>query len=144
LRDYKNQIASRGIYAEFADEGELRQKVSRNLVAMMVRLSANHSPVPAPRRSDLARVFIQTRPGERSGDVRTVKVVAVIENFSPTRRIGKYVCTISVSKECLTTVRRATWAKCARISRQAGGSSVAPKVIQVPFNTSLRATRLSR
>ena len=102
LRDYKNQIASRGIYAEFADEGELRQKVSRNLAAMMVRLSANHSPAPAPRQSDLARVFIRTRPGERSGDVRTVKVVAVIENISPTRRISRYVCTISVPKECLT------------------------------------------
>jgi hypothetical protein len=101
LRDYKNQIASRGIYAEFADEGELRQKVSRNLAAM-VRLSANHSPAPAPRQSDFARVFIRTRPGERSGDVRTVKVVAVIENISPTLRISRYVCTISVPKECLT------------------------------------------
>jgi hypothetical protein len=62
LRDYKNQIASRGIYAEFIDENELRTKVSRNLAAMMVRLSAGHSATPAPRPSDLARVFIRSRP----------------------------------------------------------------------------------
>jgi hypothetical protein len=102
LRDYKNQIASRGIYAEFADEGELRQKFSRNLAAMMVRSSANQSPGPAPRHSDLARLFIRTRPGQRSGDVNTVKVSAVIENISLVRRISNYVCTLSVPKACLT------------------------------------------
>ena len=102
LRDYKNQIASRGIYAEFIDENELRTKVSRNLAAMMVRLSAGHSATQAPRPSDLARVFIRSRLGERSGDVRTVKVSAMIENISPTRRISSYMVELSVPKACLT------------------------------------------
>jgi hypothetical protein len=102
LRDYKNQIASRGIYAEFVDENDLRTKVSRNLAAMMVRLSSGHSSTSAPRPSDLARVFIRSRPGERSGDVRTVKVSAVIENISPTRRISSYMLELSVPKACLT------------------------------------------
>ena len=102
LRDYKNQIASRGIYAEFLDENEFRTKVSRNLAAMMVRLSAGHSATPVPRPSDLARVFIRSRPGERSGDVRTVKVSAMIENISPVRRISSYMVELSVPKACLT------------------------------------------
>ena len=102
LRDYKNQIASRGIYAEFANDDELRQKVSRNLAAMMARLSATHAAAPVPRQSDLARVFIRSRPGERSGDVNTVKVSAVIENISPTRRISNYVVELSLPKACLT------------------------------------------
>lgn len=102
LKDYKNQFASRGIYAEFIDENELRTKVSRNLAAMMLRLSAGHSATPGPRPSDLARVFIRSRPSERSGDVRTVKVSAMIENISPTRRISSYMVELSVPKACLT------------------------------------------
>jgi len=102
LRDYKNQIASRGIYADFAGENELRTKVSRNLAAMMARRSAGHSAALAHRPSDLARVFIRSRPGERSGDVKTVKVSAVIENISPTRRISSYMLELSVPKACLT------------------------------------------
>lgn len=102
LRDYKNQIASRGIYADFAGEIELRTKVSRNLAAMMVRLSAGHSVALAHRPSDFARVSIRSRPGERSGDVKTVKVSAVIENISPTRRISRYMLELSVPKACLT------------------------------------------
>jgi len=102
LRDYKNQIASRGIYAEFTDDNDLRTRVSRNLAAMMVRLTAGQSATSAPRPSDLARVFIRTRPGERSGDVKTVKVSAVVENISPTRRISSYMVELSVPKACLT------------------------------------------
>jgi TIR domain len=53
-------------------------------------------------QSDLAKIFIRTRPGERSGDVRTVRVSAVIENVSPKRKITDYVCTMSVPRSCLT------------------------------------------
>ena len=102
LRDYKNQIASRGIYAEFLNENEFRTKVSRNLAAMVVRLSEGHSATPAPRPSDGARVFIRSRPGERSGDVRTVKVSAMIENISPVRRMSSYIVELSLPKACLT------------------------------------------
>lgn len=61
-----------------------------------------NSPVSAPSRNDLARIFIRTRPGERSGDVKTVKVSAVIENVSTKRKISDYVCTLSVPRACLT------------------------------------------
>jgi hypothetical protein len=92
----------RGIYAEFVDENELRTKVSRNLAAIMVRLSTGRSATPAPRPPDLARVYIRSRPGERSGDVRTVQVSAMIENISPVRRISSYMVELSVPKACLT------------------------------------------
>jgi hypothetical protein len=61
----------------------------------------NASP-PRSAQSDVARMFIRTRPGERSGDVRTVKVSAVIENVSAIRKITDYVCTISVPRASLT------------------------------------------
>jgi hypothetical protein len=69
---------------------------------MMVRLSTGHSATPAPRPPDLARVYIRSRPGERSGDVRTVKVSGMIENISPVRRISSYMVELSVPKACLT------------------------------------------
>jgi hypothetical protein len=59
-------------------------------------------PPPQSAQSDLARIFIRTRLGERSGDVRTVKVSAVIENVSAKRKITDYVCTMSVPRACLT------------------------------------------
>jgi hypothetical protein len=65
LRDYKNQIASRGIYAEFANEEELRQKIGRNLAGMTMRLIASHTAALEPRQSDLAKVFIRTRGAKR-------------------------------------------------------------------------------
>lgn len=101
LRAYKSQIASRGVYAEFADDGELRRKVNHNIAAMMARLTGEQ-PAASPRQPDLARVFIRTRPGQRSGDVNTVRVSAVIENISPVRRIDDYCCTISIPRGCLT------------------------------------------
>jgi hypothetical protein len=61
-----------------------------------------NAPPPPSAQSDLARIFIRTRPGERSGDVRTVKVSSVIENLSAKRKITDYVCTISVPHACLT------------------------------------------
>jgi TIR domain len=57
---------------------------------------------PLSAHSDLARIFIRTRPGERSGDVRTVKASAVIENVSAKRKIADYVCTMSIPRACLT------------------------------------------
>jgi hypothetical protein len=65
-------------------------------------------PLPSTR-SDLARVFIRTRPGERSGDVRTVRVSVVIENVSTKRKITDYVCTISVPRACLTHTSAIFW-----------------------------------
>jgi hypothetical protein len=47
-------------------------------------------------------VYIRSRPGERSGDVRTVKVSGMIENISPVRRISSYMVELSVPKACLT------------------------------------------
>ncbi len=102
LRDYKNHVAGRGIYAEFADEADLRQQISRHLASTMAQLATTPVPAPAPAKSDLARLWIRTRPGERSGDVNTVKVIAMIENISPTRRISSFECTLTVPRACLT------------------------------------------
>ncbi len=103
LREYKNLISTRGLYAEFADEVDLRRLVSRNLSAMMARLQQNVAAAPVPK-SNLARVRIRTRPGDRSGDVTTVRVQAILENLSPVKNIKEYTCTLSVPKACLTHV----------------------------------------
>jgi hypothetical protein len=64
---------------------------------------------PLLARNDLGRIFIRTRPGERSGDVRTVKVSAVIENVSAKRKITDYVCAISVPRASLTHTSAVIW-----------------------------------
>ena len=104
LREYKDHVASRGIYAEFADEGELRRKVSQHLAAMMARLN-RLTPATNPLAQSLgskARVYLRTRPGQRSGDVNTVRVSAVIESISPQHPIHEYLVMLSVPKTCLT------------------------------------------
>lgn len=68
-----------------------------------------NAPPPPTAQNDLARIFIRTRPGERSGDVRTVKVSAVIENVSARRKITDYVCTISVPRASLTHTSAVIW-----------------------------------
>jgi hypothetical protein len=68
-----------------------------------------NAPPPASAQNDLARIFIRTRPGERSGDVRTVKVSAVIENVSAKRKITDYVCTLSVPRASLTHTSAVIW-----------------------------------
>jgi TIR domain len=60
-------------------------------------------------QSDLARILIRTKLGERSGDVRTVKVSAVIENMSAKRKITDYVCTLTVPRACLTHTSAVIW-----------------------------------
>ena len=100
-REYKNLISSRGLYAEFADEADLRRQVNRHLGAMMTRLQQNSAAAPAPQ-SNLARVHIRTRPGDRSGDVATVRVQAILDNLSSVRNIKEYSCILSVPKACLT------------------------------------------
>jgi hypothetical protein len=103
LRDYQREISNRAIYKTFADLHELRRKVSRDLAATMAKLAKAENPLPPPpQKSELARLFIQTRPGQRSGDVKTVTVYAVIQNLSPVRKVSDYVCTVSVPKACLT------------------------------------------
>jgi hypothetical protein len=100
LKGYKSLISGKAFYRLFKDEDDLRQQISHNLAALMVQIT---SAPPAPStQSDLAKIFIRTRHGERSGDVRTVKMSAVIENVSAKRKITDYVCTISVPRACLT------------------------------------------
>jgi hypothetical protein len=100
LKAYKSQISGKAFYRLFKDEDDLRQQISHNLAALMVQIT-NAPPTPSAQ-SDLAKIFIRTRPGQRSGDVRTVKVSAVIENVSAKRKITDYVCTISIPRACLT------------------------------------------
>lgn len=61
----------------------------------------NFSPSQPPK-NELARLFLRTRPGSQSGDVKTVQLSAVLENISDRRKITDYVCTLSVPKACLT------------------------------------------
>ena len=100
LKAYKSQISGKAFYRLFKDEDDFRQQISHDLAALMVQIT--NAPPPPSAQSDLARLFIRTRLGERSGDVRTVKVLAVIENISAKRKIIDYVCTISVPRACLT------------------------------------------
>jgi hypothetical protein len=100
VRKYERSVSGKAIYKPFSDEHDLRRKVTHDLSAMMARIV--NAPPAHPQQSDLARVFIRTRPGERSGDVRTVRVSAVIENISANRKIKDYVCTLSIPKACLT------------------------------------------
>lgn len=100
LKSYKGQISGRAFYRLFKDGDDLRQQVSHNLAALMVQIT--NAPALLSAQSDLARIFLRTRPGDRSGDVRTVKVSAVIENVSVKRKITDYVCTISIPRACLT------------------------------------------
>jgi hypothetical protein len=100
LKAYKSQISGKAFYRLFKDESDLQQQIAHNLAALMVRVT--NTPPATPPQSDLAKIFIRTKPGQRSGDVRTVKVSAVIENISTKRKITDYVCTMSVPRACLT------------------------------------------
>lgn len=101
LKAYRSEISGKAFYRPFRNEDDLRQQISHNLAALMVQIT-NAPPPPPSVQSNLAKIFIRTRPGQRSGDVRTVRVSAVIENVSAKRKITDYVCTISVPRACLT------------------------------------------
>lgn len=100
LKAYKSQISGKAFYRLFKDEDDLRQQISHNLAALMVQIT--NAPAAISAQSDLAKIFIRTRSGQPSGDVRTMRVSAVIENVSAKRKITDYVCTMSVPRACLT------------------------------------------
>jgi hypothetical protein len=77
--------------------------VNRHLASTIARIGSEASlGAPPTDKNDLARVSIRSRPGQQSGDVKTVHVSAVIENVSDRRKIKDYVCTLSVPSACLT------------------------------------------
>ncbi len=100
VKSYEQSISGKAIYKPFSDEHDLRRKVSRDLSATMAKIISTE-PQP-PRQNGLARVYIRTRRGQRSGDIETVTVSAVIENVSPNRKIKDFVVTMSIPKACLT------------------------------------------
>ena len=100
VKSYEQSISGKAIYKPFSDEHDLRRKVSRDLSATMAKIT-NAEPRP-PQQNSLAKVYIRTRRGERSGDVETVRVSAVIENISQNRKIKDFVVTLSVPRACLT------------------------------------------
>ena len=100
LNEYKRDLSKAGLYFEFDNDEMLRRMASRHLASTMSTI-AGLPPEPTPK-SDLARVYVQTGQAGRSGDVRTVKVSAVIENISPVKRITEYTLTFSVPRACLT------------------------------------------
>jgi len=102
LREYKSQMALRAIYAEFETEEDFKDQVGKHLAGIMARVAKTQQGHVAAPKTELARVFIRTRHGAKSGDVNTVRVIAVIENISQTQRINSYVCDVSVPSACLT------------------------------------------
>jgi hypothetical protein len=100
LKAYRSQISGKAFYRPFTNESDLRQQISHNLAALMVQIT--NAPPPPSAQNNLAKIIIRSRPGQRSGDVRTVTVLAVIENLSAKRKITDYVCTISIPRACLT------------------------------------------
>jgi hypothetical protein len=109
LEEFQQRIKGRSIYAEFSDLEDFRRKVTRHLSSIMARMNETKSNDPLRNENDLAKVFIRSRLGQPSGDVKIIQVSAVIENVSPKRKITDYVCTISVPSACLTHSSALLW-----------------------------------
>lgn len=102
LKEYKRRIASSGIYFEFEDASDLRRKVTRHLAHTMATIAGSPATQILVPRQELARADIRIGQRGRSGDVRTIKISAVVENISPVKRITEYTCVLSVPSACLT------------------------------------------
>ncbi len=107
LQAYQRERQKDMLYFEFPNPDELRRLVTHHLpgiVHAVTKQSAMETGQATSQlpKNDLARVFIRSRPGTQSGDVKTVQVSAVIENVSANRKISDYVCTLSIPKACLT------------------------------------------
>lgn len=106
LESYQLERQKDTLYAEFSDAEDLRRLVTQHLpgiVHAVTQGGARGVQSPSqPAKNELARLFLRTRPGSQSGDVKTVQVSAVLENVSDRRKITDYVCTLSAPKSCLT------------------------------------------
>jgi hypothetical protein len=106
LEAYQHERQKDTLYAEFSDAEALRRLVAQHLPGIVntVRQGGSKTTkIPSqPAKNELARLFLRTRRGSQSGDVKTVQVSAVIENVSDRRKITDYVCTLSVPRACLT------------------------------------------
>ncbi len=105
LEAYQRERRKDTLYAEFSDSDALHRLVTQHLPGIVNAVKQGKVQKPqssAPAQSDLVRLFLRTRRGAQSGDVKTVQVSAVIENISDRRKITEYVCTLSVPKACLT------------------------------------------
>jgi hypothetical protein len=106
LEHYQRERQKDTLYAEFSDTDDLRRLVTQHLhgiVHAVTQASARGAQNPSqPAKNELARLFLRTRPGSQSGDVKTVQVSAMLENISDRRKITDYVCTLSVPRACLT------------------------------------------
>jgi hypothetical protein len=101
LNTYKRQIAATGLYFEFDGIDNLRRMVSRHLAHKMATIETLAKSL-VPPKTELMKVYIEKGLRGRSGDVRTVKISAIVENLSPVNRISSYICTLSVPSACLT------------------------------------------
>lgn len=106
LENYQRDRKKDTLYAEFSDAEELRRLVTQHLPGIVHAVSQaglrDGQSQSQPAKNELARLFLRTRPGIQSGDVKTVQVSAVLENVSDRRKITDYVCTLSVPRACLT------------------------------------------
>lgn len=102
LNRYKHELSVAGLYFEFDSDEALRRMVSRHLATAMSTIAGLPSEPASAPKSNLAQVYIRIGELGRSGEVRTVKVSAVIENTSAVKRITDYVLTLSVPRACLT------------------------------------------
>lgn len=106
LEAYQRERQKDTLYAEFSDAEALRRLVTQHLPGIVNAVKQGGSQTmqtsSRPAKNDLACLFLRTRRGTQSGDVKTVQVSAVIENVSDRRKITDYVCTLSVPRACLT------------------------------------------
>jgi hypothetical protein len=106
LENYQSERQKDTLYAEFPDAEELRRLVTQHLpmIVHAVRQAGSRGAQSQsqPAKDELARLFLRTRPGGQSGDVKTVQVSAVLENVSDRRKITDCVCTLSIPRACLT------------------------------------------
>jgi hypothetical protein len=106
LETYQRERQKDTLYAVFSDTEVLRRLVTQHLpgiVNAVKQVSSQTTQTSSrPAKNDLARLFLRTRRGVQSGEVKTVQVSAVIENVSDRRKITDYVCTLSVPRACLT------------------------------------------
>jgi hypothetical protein len=106
LENYQCERQKDTLYAEFSDAEGLRRLVTQHLpgIVRAVRQAGSRGAQSQshPAKNELARLFLRTRPGSQSGDVKTVQVSIVLENVSDRRKITDYVCTLSIPRACLT------------------------------------------
>lgn len=102
LNEYKRGLMQQGLCSDFADENDLRRKLSRALASKMSTEFGVPKAAPTESNSGLARLIVRAGRKGRSSDVDTVNLVVEIENVSSASWIREYSATVSIPAPCLT------------------------------------------